>query len=131
MSKPPRRRVRSGSPYEAHYGFSRAVKIGDRIVVSGTAPIWPDGTVDTDPAAQARRCFAIIADALGELGADLADVVRTRVFVTDAGLADQIGRVHGDVFAAAAPAATMVVVAGLLDERWVVEIEAEAILIEG
>ncbi len=131
MPKPPRRRVRSGSPYEAHYGFSRAVKIGDRIVVSGTAPIWPDGRVDPDPAAQARRCFAIIADALGELGADLADVVRTRMFVTDAGLADQIGRVHGDVLAAAAPAATMVVVAGLLDERWVVEIEAEAILIEG
>jgi enamine deaminase RidA (YjgF/YER057c/UK114 family) len=123
-----RGRVGSGSPYEAQYGFSRAVRAGDRVMVSGTAPIWPDGTVDPDSAAQTRRCLQIIEEALAEAGAAMDQVVRTRVYITDEGLADEIGRVHGEVFRSIRPAATMVVVAALVDERWVVEIEAEAIV---
>ena len=122
------RRISSASPFEQTIGFSRAVRVGDRVLVSGTAPVWPDGSVDPDPAAQARRCFEIIATALGEAGASLADVVRTRMFVTSAAHADAIGAVHGEVFAQVRPAATMVIVAGLLDPRWVVEIEAEALV---
>jgi enamine deaminase RidA (YjgF/YER057c/UK114 family) len=121
-----RRWARSGSSFEERYGFSRAVRAGDRVLVSGTAPVWPDGSCDADPAAQARRCCEIIVAALGELGASAADVVRTRMFVTDAAHADAIGAVHGEFFGDAGPAATMVVVSGLLDPRWVVEIEAEA-----
>lgn len=125
-----RRRVASGSPYEAAIGFSRAVRVGagDRVLVSGTAPIWPDGTCDPDPEAQARRCLEIIAAALAEAGAGVADVVRTRTFVTDPSVADAVGRVHGAVFGDVRPASTMVVVAGLLDPRWLVEIEAEAVV---
>jgi enamine deaminase RidA (YjgF/YER057c/UK114 family) len=121
-----RRRVRSGSPFEGRYGFSRAIRAGDRVIVAGTAPIWPDGGVDPDPGTQARRCCEIIVEALAELGAGADDVVRTRMFVTDAAVADAVGEVHGEFFGAARPAATMVVVAGLLDPRWTVEIEAEA-----
>ena len=121
-----RRRARSGSPYEERYGFSRAIRAGDRVVVSGTAPVWPDGGCDPDPGAQARRCCEIIAAALGDLGASTADVVRTRMYVTDPGHADAVGEVHREFFGEAAPAATMVVVAALLDPRWLVEIEAEA-----
>jgi enamine deaminase RidA (YjgF/YER057c/UK114 family) len=122
-----RRRARSGSPYEARYGFSRAVRTGDRVVVSGTAPAWPDGHCEPDAGAQARRCCEIIVAALEELGASTADVVRTRMFVTDAQFADEVGAVHGEFFGEAAPAATMVVVSALLDPRWLVEIEAEAV----
>jgi len=122
-----RRRVRSGSPYEGRYGFSRAVRTGDRVVVAGTAPVWPDGSCDPDPAAQARRCLAIVGRALADAGARIDDVVRTRVYLTDAADADAVGAVHGEVFRDARPAATMVVVAGLLDPRWKVEVEAEAV----
>ena len=96
-------------------------------MVSGTAPVWPDGSVDPDPYIQARRCFEIIVTALGEAGATVDDVVRTRMFVTDAAYGDAVGRAHGEVMSRARPAATMVVVKGLLDERWKVEIEADAI----
>jgi enamine deaminase RidA (YjgF/YER057c/UK114 family) len=123
-----RRSVRSGSPFEATIGFSRAVRVGDRVLVSGTAPIWPDGSVDPDPAAQARRCFEIILTALAEAGAGPGDVVRTRIYITDVAVAEAVGRVHGELFGAIRPAATMVVVAGLLDPRWLVEIEAEAMV---
>ena len=99
----------------------------DRVIVSGTAPVWPDGSVDPDPYVQARRCFEIIATALSEAGSSVDEVVRTRMFVTDAAYAEAVGRAHGEVMAAARPASTMVVVKGLLDERWKVEIEAEAI----
>ena len=95
--------------------------------MSGTAPVWPDGSVDPDPYVQARRCFEIIAAALGEAGASTDDVVRTRMFVTDATYGDAVGKAHSEVMAKARPAATMVVVKGLLDERWKVEIEAEAL----
>ena len=120
--------VRSGSPYEEPIGFSRAVRVGDRVVVSGTAPVWPDGSCDPDPEAQARRCLEIIVTALREAGAGPEHVVRTRMFLTDAGDWEAVGRAHGAVFRAVRPAATMVVVAALLDPRWKVEIEAEAIV---
>ncbi|MBA3380062.1 MAG: RidA family protein [Chloroflexia bacterium] len=121
-------RVASGSPFEAAFGFCRAVRIGDRVVVAGTAPIWPDGTCDLDPSVQARRCLDIIMTALAEVGSGPADGGRTRMFITDAADADAVGTAHGAVFGEARPAATMVIVAGLLDPRWKVEIEAEAIV---
>lgn len=123
-----RQRVASGSPFEATIGFSRAVRVGDRVLVSGTAPVWPDGSCDPDPAVQARRCLEIIEAALGDAGATMADVVRTRVYLTDARYADEVGRAHGEAFGDIGPAATMVVVAALLDARWHVEMEAEAVV---
>jgi enamine deaminase RidA (YjgF/YER057c/UK114 family) len=107
-------------------GFSRALRIGSRVLVAGTAPVWADGSCDPDPEAQARRCLEIIVAALAEAGATPGDVVRTRMFITDAGDAEAVGRAHAEVFADVRPVATMVVVAGLLDSRWKVEIEAEA-----
>jgi enamine deaminase RidA (YjgF/YER057c/UK114 family) len=121
-----RDRVSSASPFERRYRFSRAVRAGSRLLVSGTGPVWPDGSCDPHPTAQARRCLEIIGEALAELGATPADVVRTRMFVTSADHADAVGTAHGEFFGDARPAATMVVVAGLLDPRWKVEIEAEA-----
>lgn len=123
-----RQRISSGSPFEPTIGFSRAVRVGNRVLVSGTAPIWPDGTCDPDPAVQARRCLEIIVAALREAGAVPEHVVRTRMYLTSAADADAVGRAHGEVFGQARPAATMVIVAGLLDPRWKVEIEAEAIV---
>jgi enamine deaminase RidA (YjgF/YER057c/UK114 family) len=123
-----RQRISSGSPYEPRIGISRAVRVGDRVLVSGTAPIWPDGSCDPDPAVQARRCFEIIARALDEAGARLQDVVRTRTFLVDAADADAVMAVHGELFGEIRPASTMVIVVGFLDERWKVEIEAEAIV---
>jgi enamine deaminase RidA (YjgF/YER057c/UK114 family) len=128
MSSTQRPRVSSGSPYEAPIGFCRAMRIGDRVVVSGTAPVWPDGEVDPDPEAQAARCLAIISDALTALGASPSDVVRTRMYLTDPNDWEAVGRAHGRLFGDVRPAATMVVVAALLDPRWRVEIEAEAII---
>jgi enamine deaminase RidA (YjgF/YER057c/UK114 family) len=121
-----RRRVTSGSPYEPVIGFSRAVRTGDRVVVSGTGPVWPDGSCPDDAGAQARRCIEVIELALEEAGASLADVVRTRMYLTSVDDAGPVGDVHGEAFRDVWPAATMVVVAGLLDPRWRVEIEAEA-----
>jgi enamine deaminase RidA (YjgF/YER057c/UK114 family) len=121
-----RERVFSGAPHEGRFGYCRAVRVGDRITVSGTAPVWPDGSSDPDPAAQARRCCEIIAAAIDELGGQLADVVRTRMFVTSADHSEAVGTVHAEFFGSATPAATMVVVSALLDPRWTVEIEAEA-----
>ena len=123
-----RQRFASGSPYEPVIGFSRAIRVRDRVVVSGTGPIWPDGTVDPDPEAQAARCLAIILEALDAAGATAADVVRTRMYLVHASDWEAVGRAHGAVFGEAPPAATMIVVAGLLDERWHVEIEAEAVI---
>ena len=123
-----RRRASSASPYEPTIGFSRAVRAGDLVVVSGTAPVWPDGHVDPDPAVQARRCLEIALAALAELGGRVEDVVRTRQYVVDAADADAVGAVHGEVFGSVRPASTMVVVAGLLDPRWRYEIELDAVL---
>ncbi|MBW7945517.1 MAG: RidA family protein [Sphingomonadaceae bacterium] len=124
-----RRRTGSASPYEAEIGFSRAVRVGNRIIVSGTAPVEPDGSsTPGDAEAQARRCFAIILAAVEQLGGSAADVVRTRMFITDPADAGAVGRAHGAVFRDVRPAATMVVIAALLRPEWKVEIEAEAII---
>ena len=123
-----RTNVSSGSPFEPKIGFSRAVKIGDRVLVSGTAPVWPDDSCPEDVAAQARRCLEIIFAALAEVGAGPADVVRTRMYLTAAQDWTEVGRVLGEVFGEIRPASTMVVVQALLDPRWKVEIEAEAVL---
>ena len=121
-------RVTSGSPFEKTIGFSRAVRVGDRVIVSGTAPIWPDGSCAAGAGEQARRCFEIIGEALGSAGASLGHVVRTRMYLVSPDDAAAVGAVHGEVFAATRPAATMVVVSALLDPRWKVEIEAEAVV---
>jgi enamine deaminase RidA (YjgF/YER057c/UK114 family) len=123
-----RRHFSSGSPYEPKIGISRALRVGDRVLVSGTAPIWPDGSCDPDPGAQARRCFEIITAALRDAGASPADVVRTRMFITDAADGDAIGAAHAEAFGEARPVSTMVVVSGFLDPRWKCEIEAEALV---
>jgi enamine deaminase RidA (YjgF/YER057c/UK114 family) len=123
-----RKRVESGSPFEPKIGFSRAVRVGDRVCVSGTGPIWEDGSFDDDPAAQARRCQEIIVAALEGLGATAADVVRTRIYLTDPAHIDAVGPVHAEFFGEARPAATAVVVVDFLDPRWKVEIEAEAVV---
>lgn len=118
----------SGSPYEPVIGFSRAIRIGDRVLVSGTAPIWADGSVDPDLRVQARRCLEIIDAALAEAGAALTDVVRSRTYLLDAADAEIVGGVHGEAFGDIRPASTMLVVAALLDPRWKVEIEVEAVV---
>ena len=123
-----RQNVSSGSPFEPKYGFSRAVRLDDRVLVAGTAPIWPGDFVDPDPGNQARRCIEIMLGALDEVGGSLEDVVRTRMFITDAEHADAIGEAHGEFFSEIRPASTMVVVGGLLDPRWCVEMELEALL---
>lgn len=98
------------------------------VAVSGTAPVWRDGLVDPSPAVQAERCWEIALAALAELGGSVADVVRTRQYVTDPVVAEAVGAVHGRVFGDVRPASTMVVVAGLLDPRWVVEVELDAVV---
>lgn len=123
-----RQYVGSGSPFEATIGFSRAVRVGDRVLVAGTAPVFPDGSCPADAAEQARRCWDIVLEALGGAGAGVADVVRTRQYLTDAADAEVVGQVHGEVFGDVRPASTMVVVSGLLDPRWLVEVEAEAVV---
>lgn len=124
----PRVNVSSGSPWELLVGYCRAVRVGDQVAVAGTAPHLPDGTVDPDPEAQARRCIEIIHGALLEAGGDLSDVVRTRVYLVDAADFEAVARAHAAAFADVRPANTTVVVAGLLDDRWKVEIEAEAVI---
>ena len=124
-----RRRVASGSPYEPVIGFSRAVRVGDRVLVSGTAPVMPDGgEPPTDAYGQTKRCLEIVIDALRAAGAGPQDVVRTRTYLVDPADWEEVGRAHGEVFADVRPASTMVVVATLLDPRWRVEIEADAIV---
>ena len=127
-----RQRISSGSPYEKPIGFSRAVRVGNMAFVSGSAPVSPDGkNVGVgDAGAQARRCLEIIAAALKEAGAEMKHVVRTRMFITDAALWEDVGRAHGEVFGDVRPAATMVVVSGLLDPEWLVEIEADALIVD-
>jgi enamine deaminase RidA (YjgF/YER057c/UK114 family) len=112
----------------ATVGYSRAVRVGDLVSVAGTAPVMADESdPPADPYGQARRCLEIIVAALAELGATPEHVVRTRVFLTDPADWPEIGRAHGEVFGDVRPASTMVV-ASLLDPRWLVEIEADAIV---
>ena len=123
-----RRRISSGSPYEPAFGFSRALVVGSNVYVSGTAPVMPDGEeLPNDAYAQARRCLDIILGALAEAGAGPADVVRTRIYVTRADVWEDVARAHAEVFGDVRPAATAVVTE-LLDPRWLVEIEAEAVV---
>jgi enamine deaminase RidA (YjgF/YER057c/UK114 family) len=123
-----RRRISSGSPYEPIVGFSRAVVVGKHVFVGGTAPVMPDGQeLPDDPYAQARRCLEIIVAALEEAGARPEDVVRTRIFLTSADAFEGVARAHAEVFGDVRPASTAVVTK-LLDDRWHVEIEAEAML---
>lgn len=122
-------RATSGSPYEAQFGFCRAVREGDRIIVAGTGPVEPDGSTTPGGAAeQADRCLAIIVAAIEELGGTAEDVVRTRMLLTDPADQDAVGAVHARYFGNSPPAATMAGVAWLCRPEWKVEIEAEAVL---
>lgn len=129
---PTRRRTTSGSPFEAQFGFCRAVRVGDRIIVAGTGPVEPDGTTTPGGAAeQAERCCAIIGAAIEELGGSVSDVVRTRMLLTDFDDQAAVGEVHARWFGEARPAATMAGVAWLCRREWKVEIEAEAVVANG
>jgi enamine deaminase RidA (YjgF/YER057c/UK114 family) len=122
------RRISSGSEFEQRWGYSRAVVSGSSVHVAGTAPIMADGA---DPPAgayaQMRRCLEIVERALDEAGTSLSNVVRTRVFVTDPSHVADAMRAHGEAFAEVRPACTGII-ARLFDDRWLVEIEVEAVL---
>ena len=120
------RRISSGSPFEPAIGFSRAVRAGNRVLVSGTGPVQPDGGCPQDTLGQARRCWEIVLAALAEAGASAEHVIRTRTFLTPEADAEQAMQAHGEVFKDIRPAATMLAVHSLLDPRWTVEVEAEA-----
>lgn len=124
-----RRLVSSGTDWEAEVGYSRAVRAGDTVHVSGTTATDEDGEpLDASPYEQTRRALDIVADALADAGASIDDVVRTRMYVTDIDAWEEIGRAHGEVFGDVRPAATMVEVERLIDPALVVEIEAEAVV---
>ena len=123
-----RRRIGSGSEWERRGGYSRAVVDGRHVFVAGTAPIMPgDADPPADAYGQTRRCLEIVAEALREAGGGLEHVVRTRLLMTDAALVPEILRAHGEAFAETRPACTGMVV-GLLDPRWLVEVEVDAVL---
>jgi enamine deaminase RidA (YjgF/YER057c/UK114 family) len=129
MRSVPRQRISGHSPYEPVFGFSRAVVAGDRVLVAGTAPVPPGGGPPPSGAYdQARLCLELIGEALNRAGTGLDEVVRTRIYITDAAHWREAARAHGEVFADIRPAATAVIVSGLLDPAWLVEIEAEALL---
>jgi enamine deaminase RidA (YjgF/YER057c/UK114 family) len=122
------RRISSGGPWEARYGYSRVAVAGDSAYIAGTTDAGPDGRSrhPGDPAAQARAILQIIERALGEAGFLLADVVRTRMYVTDRGNLATVAEVHGEVFGDIRPASTAVVVKGLIEPSLLVEIEGDA-----
>jgi enamine deaminase RidA (YjgF/YER057c/UK114 family) len=123
-----RRRISSGAAFEERVGYSRAIRVGQHVWVSGTAPIMPgDADPPSNPYEQAVVCLGIIEQALADAGASRDDVVRTRIYVTRAEDIDAVGRAHREAFGTARPATTGIV-AGLLDPRWLVEIEAEAVI---
>ncbi len=122
-----KQRVFSGSKFEKLFGFCRAIRVGDYIHVSGTAPIKDGKTAGVGSATlQSRRCFEIIEAALKEFGADRHHVIRTRMFLTRISDWQEVGAVHAEFFADVQPAATMVETSGLIDPEWLVEIEADA-----
>ena len=122
-------RVLSGAPWEPEVGYCRALRSGDRIFVTGTAPVAPEGGVAHvgDAYRQTRRCFEIMGEALAELGASFEDVTRTRMFVTDIERWEEYGRAHGEVFGDHPPTTTMVEVRRLIDPDMLIEIEADAV----
>jgi len=122
--------VFSGSPFEGLIGFARAVRVGDFIVVSGTAPIGPDGNTigRGDAYIQSGRCLEIIQLALRQLGASLEDVIRTRVYLVDMDDLDKVAQSHHEAFGEILPASTFIRVSGLVDPDWLVEIEADAMM---
>ena len=122
-----RQNISGGSPFEPIIGFSRAVRVGNVVHLAGTGPVGADSE---DAAGQTRRIFAIAQKALAEAGASFNDVVRTRMFLTHVEDWEAIGRVHGEFFGSIRPAATMVVVAALLNPAWRVEIEMDAVIPE-
>lgn len=124
-----RQLISSGSPWELTIGYSRAVRVGERVFVSGTAPQFDDGNCPDDAGLQARRCFEIIMGALAAAGGSAADVVRTRIYLIDSADFDAVGHEHGALFGNVRPANTTVVVKELLDPRWRCEIEVEAVII--
>jgi len=123
-------RVFSGAPWEARVGYCRALRAGDRIFVTGTAPVAEDGGCHApgDAYAQATRCFEIMAEALAGLGADLSHVTRTRMFVTDIERWEEYGRAHAETFRDHPPATTLVEVSRLIDPEMLIEIEADAVV---
>jgi enamine deaminase RidA (YjgF/YER057c/UK114 family) len=123
-----RRRISGYSPHERVVGFSRAVVVGNEVRVAGTAPIPREGEPPEDAYGQTKLCLEIIGGALTEAGARFDDVVRTRLFLVDAADYEEVARAHGEVFAEIRPASTALVVKALLDPRWRVEIEADAVL---
>lgn len=124
-----RRRISSGAEWESTVGYSRAVRVGNRVLVSGTTAVEEDGTpLDGDAYDQTRRALDIVETALEEAGATLADVVRTRLYVVDINDWEAIGRAHGEVFGDVRPAATMVAVSRLIDPSLAVEVEVEAVV---
>jgi enamine deaminase RidA (YjgF/YER057c/UK114 family) len=127
-----RRHVSTGSPYEPKIGFSRAVREGQIIAISGTAPLSPDGTTvgRGDPRAQARRCFEIIRETLHKLGADLVHVIRTRVFLIHIEDWEAVAKIHGEFFREVRPASTVVQVSRFIDPEWLIEVEADAVVPE-
>jgi enamine deaminase RidA (YjgF/YER057c/UK114 family) len=124
----PRQRVSSGAPWEEQFGYSRAVRAGDLVSVSGTVGRNVDGSVPEGAYAQARRALEIIADALEQLGARPDQVVRTRVFATDIAFFDDVARAHLEVFNAVRPASSFVQVTALADPAYLLEIEADAVV---
>jgi enamine deaminase RidA (YjgF/YER057c/UK114 family) len=123
-----RQLISSGSPYEPVMGFSRAVRVGQHVFVAGTAPVMPEGEeLPSDAYGQTKRCLEIIVAALREAGAEPEHVVRTRIFATSAAIFEEVARAHGAVFSETKPACTYVVTQ-LIDPRWHVEIEAEALV---
>jgi enamine deaminase RidA (YjgF/YER057c/UK114 family) len=124
-----RQLVSSASPYEAVFGFSRAVRVGEHVSVAGTAPIMPDGgEPPSDAYGQTQRCLEIILAALAEAGASPEHIVRTRVYATRAEDFDDVARAHGEVFSEIRPASAYIIVSALADPRWLVELEADAIV---
>lgn len=126
----PRQLISSGSPFEPIIGFSRAVRVGNHIFISGTAPIGTDGKTEgvNDPYLQTKRCLQIISQALEKAGAKLENVVRTRTFLVNIADWEKVAKAHGEVFANIRPASTMVEVSRFINPEWLVEFEADAVV---